>query len=58
MIIFVSENIEAMAFKVSMKVDVCMGYNYADGRFDDLDLDARSQWLDRGTNLVLNYLDN
>ena len=32
---------------------------YTDGLFDDLDLDARSQWLGGGTNsALLNYLDN
>ena len=31
---------------------------YTDGRSDDLDLDTRSQWLGRGTNSALNYLDN
>ena len=29
-----------------------------DGRFDDIDFDARSQWLGRGINSALNYLDN
>ena len=31
---------------------------YNDGRFDDLDLDARPQGLGRGTNSALNYLDS
>ena len=31
---------------------------YGHAHFDDLDLDARSQWLDRGKFLALNYLDN
>ena len=26
------------------------------GRFDDLDLDARTQWLGRGNKSALNYL--
>ena len=36
-----------MAFKLGMAVDLCMAY-YADPRFDNLDLDTRSQWLGRG----------
>ena len=35
-----------MAFKIGMTVDFCMTYN-ADARFDDLDLDTRSQWIGR-----------
>ena len=31
-----------MTFRRGMKVDLCMGYNYTHGSFDDLDLDARS----------------
>ena len=31
---------------------------YAHARFDDLGLDARSQWVGRGRNSALNYLDN
>ena len=45
-----------MAFKLGMKVD--MHGIYTDGHFDDIDIDTRSQWLDRGTNSALNYLDN
>ena len=45
-----------MAFKLGLKVDLCMGYNYTHGRFDDLD--AGSQWLGRGKRSALNYLDN
>ena len=52
------ENISAMAFNLVMKVDLCMGYMYTHDHFSDLDLDARSQWLNRGTNSALNYLDN
>ena len=36
-----------MALKLGMAVDLCMAY-YADPRFDNLDLDTRSQWLGRG----------
>ena len=45
-----------MAFKLGMKVDFHGIYTH--GRFADLDLDARSQWLGRRTNSALNYLDN
>ena len=34
-----------MAFALGMTVDVCMAYNDAHSRFDDLDLGARSQWV-------------
>ena len=44
-----------MAFKLGMTVDLLRGI-YA--RFDDLDLDARSQWVGKGKQSVLNYLDN
>ena len=36
----------AMLFKCGMTIDLCMAD--ADARFDDLDLDARSQWVGRG----------
>ena len=39
-----------MAFKLVMKV--FMHVIYTDGRFDDLDHDARSQWLGSGKNRV------
>ena len=32
-----------MACKSGMTLDVCMAYNYAHARFDELDIDARSQ---------------
>ena len=44
-----------MAFKLCMTVYLCMD---AHARFDDLDLDARSQWVGKGKNSSLNYLDN
>ena len=47
-----------MAFKLNRTVDLCVAYHYAHARFDDLDLDAGSQWLGRGQNSALNYLDN
>ena len=30
---------------------------YAHARFDDLDLDTRSQWIGEGKQSVLNYFD-
>ena len=33
-----------------------MPYTYAEARFDDLDLDARSQWVGKGENSALNAL--
>ena len=42
-----------MAFKLGMKVDI-----YTHGRFDDLDINARSQWLGRETHAALNYIHN
>ena len=51
-----------MAFKLGMTVDLCMAYIYiyiyAHVRLDDLDLDARSQWVGKGKVSALNYLDN
>ena len=37
---------------------VRQGRIYTDARFDDLHLDARSQWFGKGKNSVLNYFDN
>ena len=31
---------------------------YAQGSVDDLDLDARSQWVGKSKKSALNYLDN
>ena len=45
-----------MAFKLGTMVDVCTAYNYA--QFDELDLDGRSQWVGRGKDSALNYLDS
>ena len=39
-----------MAFKLGMTVDLCIAYNYAP-RFDDLDLDARSQQVRKGKKI-------
>ena len=47
-----------MAFKLDMTVDVCMAYNCAYTRFDDLDLDTRSQWVDKDNKSAFNYLDS
>ena len=44
-----------MAFKLGMMVDLCMAYMNAHS--DYLDLDARSQWVSRGKNSALNYID-
>ena len=41
-----SDNISAMAFKLGMTVDVFLAHN-VHVRFDDLDLDIRSQWVGR-----------
>ena len=38
-----------MAFKLGMAVD--LGIAYAHARFDDLDLDAKSQWVVKEKNL-------
>ena len=43
-----------MALKHGKTVDCSIVYAHSDG----LDLDARSQWVSRGKNSVLNYLDN
>ena len=37
----------------SMLVDLCILYIYVHAHFDDLDLDARSQWVNRGTKSAL-----
>ena len=48
-----------MSIKLDMTVDLCIAHNnYAYARFDDLDRDARSQWLGRGNNSALNILDD
>ena len=47
-----------MAFKFGKTVDLCMEYNYAHARFNDLDIDARSHWVGRGKTSALNYPDN
>ena len=42
-----------MSFKLGMAVDLCMAqYN------NNIDLNARSQWVGRGTNSALKCLDN
>ena len=45
--------------KFGMTVDVCMAYIMLMPLFDDLDFDAKSQWVGKGNNsALLNYLDN
>ena len=44
-----------MAFKLGMTVNLCMAYN-THVCFDDLDLDARSQWHGRRKKSVFNYM--
>ena len=46
-----------MAFKLGMMVDLFIAY-YAHGHVDDLDLDARSQWLGRVKKSALNLSNN
>ena len=49
-----------MTFKLDTTVDLIMhdiNYN-AHAQFDDLDLDARLQFLGRGTESWMNYFDN
>ena len=43
-----------MAFKLGMTILTHGIYAH----FDDLHLDAKSQWLGRGKKSTLNYLDN
>ena len=43
-----------MAFELGTTVDLSCAHT----RFDDLDLDERTQWLGRGNNSALNDLDN
>ena len=47
-----------MAFKIGMLVDLHMTSFTLNAHFDDRDLDAMSQWLGRGNNSALNYLEN
>ena len=50
-----------MASKPCTTVDVCKAYNYAHVRFDDLDLDAKSQMVGKCQNKIsveLLYLDD
>ena len=46
---------QAMTFKLGMAVDLCMSHNYAHARVDDLDLDAKSQWVGKCNKSALNY---
>ena len=47
-----------MAFKLGMTVDLCMAYNYTHAHFNNLDLDARSNWLGGEKKSALNYFTN
>ena len=47
LIVNISDNIEAVAFNVGMTVDLCMAYIYIYIYIDDLELDARPQWIAR-----------
>ena len=40
-----------MAFNLVMTVDLCMTYMLMIDRFDDIGLDARSQWVGRGKEI-------
>ena len=55
-----STHMYAMAFKLSVTVDLCIAcnVNYVHFPFDDLDLAATSQCVGRGKISPLNYLDN
>ena len=46
-----------MSFKLGMKVDLSMANTLMLVSVDDFGLDARFQWVGRGQNLTLNYLD-
>ena len=52
----ISGNIYTITFKLGMTVD--MYAIYAHARFDDLDIDARSQWVGKGHKSELNALGN
>ena len=54
----ISDDIEAVAFKLGMALDLFMAYS-AHAHFEDLDFDARSQWDGYGKNKsALNFVDN
>ena len=46
-----------MAPTLGITVDLCMADKYH-AHVDDLDLDARSQWVDKGNKSAFNYFDN
>ena len=48
--------VSAITFKLGMMVDLWMPYAHA--HFDDLDLDARSQWVSKGKKSALHSLGN
>ena len=48
-----------MAFTLGRTVAVCMAYKYyAHARVDEIDLDAKSQWVGKGKISALNYLED
>ena len=47
-----------MALKLGMVVGLCTAAYYAHTHVDDLDLDAKSQWLGRRKHSRLKNLDN
>ena len=47
-----------MRFQLCMTVDLIMQFIYDHAIFDDLELDARSQWVGCGKQSALNYLKN
>ena len=48
-----------MAFRLGLAVDLCMAYNYAHARVDDLDFDARGHsGSAKAKESALSYLDN
>ena len=51
---------DSMAFKFGMAIDLSIIWHiiYAHARFDDLDLDARSQWVGKRKKSPWNYIDN
>ena len=50
-----SQSLYAMALNLGMNGIIML---YAHARFDDLDLDARSQLVDKGKSSALNYVEN
>ena len=53
----ISDNIEAVTFKLHGHDGRRMGAIHAHAHFDGLDLDARSKWVGKCENSMLNYFD-